>query len=55
MKTSVLIPVYNYEGSLEQTIKNIRENADVFEIVLVWDVTKGELEEKIISLSKKLE
>ena len=47
MKISVIIPVYNYEVSVENTVKEIRKKADVSEILLMWDVTKDELKNKI--------
>ena len=54
MKTSVIIPVYNYEISVENTVKSIRQQADVHEILLMWDVTKNELKDKINDFAEKL-
>lgn len=55
MSITALIPVYNYEDGAEGTVKSIREKSDVDEVLLVWDVTKPEFKEKVISLSEKLE
>ncbi len=55
MKISVIIPVYNHEVSVENTVKSIRQKATVDEILLMWDVTKPELKDKIVEFSKKLQ
>ncbi len=54
MKISVLIPVYNYEETLESTINTLSSKKNIFEILLVWDVTKSELRGKIDKLAEKL-
>ncbi len=54
MKISVIIPVYNYEISVENTVKEIRKKADVSEILLMWDVTKDELKDKIEKFAEGL-
>ena len=54
MPISVIIPVYNYEVCVENTVKSIGEKAKVDEILLMWDVTKPELKEKVKGFSEKL-
>ncbi len=54
MSISVIIPVYNYEVGVEDTVESIRQKAKVDEILLMWDVTKPELKNKILGFSEKL-
>lgn len=54
MRLTILIPVLNFEETLEESVKRIRDKVNPFEILLLWDVTKSELKERIENLSRKL-
>lgn len=53
-KISIIIPVLNYEEVLEENIKRIKKEVKNSEILLVWDVTKPELKEKMANESRRL-
>jgi dolichol-phosphate mannosyltransferase len=56
MKLSLLVPVLNYEETLPETVKRIRAlpSGEAHEIVMIFDVTKGDLREKVEQVSGEL-
>jgi dolichol-phosphate mannosyltransferase len=53
-RISIIIPVLNLEEVLEENIVRIKKYVKNPDILLLWDVTKPELEKKILSESKRL-
>ena len=56
MKLSLLIPVLNYEETLSETVRRIRElpSGEAYEIVVIFDVTVPEWREEVERLRAEL-
>lgn len=51
---SVIIPVLNEEKMLGDTVKNLKKYVRNSEIIIIWDVTKPELKNKLMKESRKI-
>lgn len=54
MLVSILIPVLNYEESLEKTIKKIVNFVKKYEIIILYDITKPEIKKEAFRIAKRL-